>query len=126
MSIEKDTIKFDSKNNIIIMKTYREGSAERMKQAFNQILELSEIENCKNVLVDAINTTKLPPVWKLHNVGTYMSKEVLRLIKMRVAFVGSEEISNELRFLDTVLSNRMVNIRFFKNVDDAKKWLENK
>ncbi len=33
MTFEKDTIKYDSKNNFIIMKTYRDASAERMIQA---------------------------------------------------------------------------------------------
>ena len=126
MSLEQDNIKYDSKNNFIIMKTYRDASAERMIQAFNKILELSEIENCKTVLIDATKTKKLPPMMNLYSVGTFMSKRMLLLMKMRIAFAISNEISKDFDFFDDVMANRGVDVHTFKNVDDAKEWLLNK
>ena len=123
MTIEQDTIKYDSKNNFIIMKTHRDASAERMIRAFDQILALSEIENCKTVLIDATKTKKLPSVGNLYSVGTFMSKQILKLSEMRVTFAISNEISKDFVFFDNVLANRGVNFRTFKNVYDAKKWL---
>ena len=125
MSIEKDNIKYDSKNNFIIMKTYRDANKERMTQAFNRILEMSEVENCKNILIDATKTTKLPSIENLYSVGSSMSLQAKKLFKMRVAFVISDEISNDWQFFNTVLANRMVHFQTFKNVDDAKEWLLN-
>ena len=126
MSIEKADIKYDSKNNFIVMKALAEASIEAMKQSFDQILEMSEIENCKNVLIDATKTIKLPSISNIHSLGTFMSKQALKLIKMRIAFAINEERSSEWRFLDNVLVNRMVGIQFFKNFDDAKDWILNK
>ena len=126
MSIEKADIKYDSKDNIIVVKALVEGRKETMIQTFNQISELSEIENCKNVLINATKTIKLPPIWNLHTFGTFMSKQALKLMKMRLAFTITDEISNDFRFLDNVLANRMVNFHIFKNVAEAEDWLLNK
>ena len=38
----------------------------------------------------------------------------------------NDEIKDKFRFFDNVLANRMVNIKTFKNVDDAKDWLLSK
>lgn len=126
MTIDKTFIKYDSKNNFIIVKVQGEASAKRMINDFNQVLILSEIENCKTVFIDATKLTKLPTMWKLHSVGRYFSKQALKLFKMRIAFAVSDEISNDFSFFNTVLVNRMVNFQTFKNVDDAKDWLLNK
>ncbi len=126
MRFEQDTIKYDSKNNFIVMKTQGDASAERMIQAFNQIIELSEIENCKTVLLDATKTTKLPSIVNLHSVGTFFSKQSVKLSEISVAFVISDEISNDFRFFETVLINRGVYFNSFKNVDEAKDWLLSK
>ena len=126
MSIRQDSIKYDSKTNFIIMKTQGVASADRMKLAFNKILELCEINKCNSVLIDAINITKLPAAWNLHEVGTYFSQQALKLSKIRIAFAIPDTITSDFRFFDNVLANRMVDISIFKNVADAKEWLLNK
>lgn len=126
MSLGYEYIKYDSKNNIIVLKTIAKATAEAMKHAFTQILEMSEIENCKNVLIDATKTIELPSIWKLHKVGTFMSKQALKLFKLRVAMTIPDEMSTEYRFFDNVLINRMVDFHIFTNLDDAKDWLLSK
>ena len=126
MSIKQDSIKYDSKSNFIIMKTQGVATADRMIQAFNKILELCEIKKCNSVLIDAINTTKLPATLNLHSVGTYFSQHVLKLSKIRIAFAIPDEITSDFRFFDNVLANRMVDISIFMNVADAKEWLPTK
>ena len=126
MSLEQDTIKYDSKNNFIVMKTRGNARTDRMRENFSHILELSEIKKCENVLIDATKTTNLSDIWNLHSVGIFMSKKANKLSEMRVAFAISDEISHNWRFLDDVLTDRMVHFQTFKNVDDAKEWLLNK
>ena len=126
MSIEHKDIKYDSKNNIVVLRASIEPTMEEMKQDLNQILEMCEIENCKNVLIDATKTIKLPSIFNIHSFGTFMSKQALKLIKMRLAFTITDEISNDFNFFATVLVNRMVPVKIFKNLDDAKDWLLNK
>ena len=123
MSIEQDSIKYDSKNNLIVVKSYGEASTKRMLQDFNQVLKLSEIENCKNVLIDALKITKLPSITKLHSVGTAYSTMAVKLSEIQVAFAISDEISDDFKFFDNVLVNRGVHFQIFKNVGDAKAWL---
>ena len=126
MSLGYEYIKYDSKNNIIVLKTIEVATAEAMKQAFARILEMSEQENCNNVLVDGIETIELPSIWNLHTIGVFFSKQAIKLTKMRVAMAVSDEISNDFRFFDNVLVNRMVNFHIFKNLDEAKEWLYRK
>lgn len=126
MSIKKEDVRYDSKNNFIVLTAQKEPSIENMKQHFKQILEISEIENCKNVLINATKTIDLPTVWNLHTMGFFMSKQALKLMKMRLAFAINDEIKDKFRTFDTVLTNRMVNINIFKNVADAKEWLLSK
>ncbi len=123
MSIEQKDIKYNSNNNFIIMKAGIETSLEAMQQYFNQILEMSEIKDCKNVLIDATKTRKLPSIWNLHLVGTCMSKQALKLSKRRIAFAISDDISNNFKYFDNELVDKMENVHIFNNVYDAKKWL---
>jgi hypothetical protein len=126
MSIEQDTIKYDSKNNFIVMKTRGYARTDKMREDFSHILELSEMENCNNVLIDATKTTNLPDIWNLHSVGLFMSKKANKLSEIRIAFAISDEISHNWRFLDDILTDRLVHFQTFKNVDDAEEWLLNK
>ena len=127
MSVEQENIKFDSNDNYIVMKTGIEASAETMLQSFNQILEMSEIKDCDNVLIDATKTSKLPSIWNLHITATCcISKRNRELSKRRIAFAVSKELSDEYGYFDNVIIDRMEEINIFKNVDDARKWLLNK
>jgi hypothetical protein len=125
MNIELEDVKYDSKNHIIVLKAQKEVHFENMKQAFKQILEMSEVENCKNVLINATKTIKLTSIGNLHTMGVFMSRYALKLMKMRLAFTITDEISNDFRFFDNVLANRMVSTKTFKNLDEAKDWLLN-
>lgn len=127
MSIELEDVRYDTNNNLIVMKAQTEASAEAMQQAFNQILEMSEIKDCKNVLIDATKTRKLPSIWNLHIVSQCcVSKRSLKLSKRRIAFAISEDIENNFKYFDNVLVDSIENVHIFKNVDDAKEWLLNK
>lgn len=126
MNSKLENVKYDSKNDFIVMKTRGLARTDRMREDFSHILELSEIKKCENVLIDATKTTNLPDIWNLHSVGIFMSKKANKLSEMRVAFAISDEISHNWRFLDDVLTDRMVHFQTFKNVDDAKEWLLNK
>ncbi len=126
MSIELEDVRYDSKNNIIVLKAQKEVRLEHMNQAFKQIIEMTEIENCNNVLIDATKTIRLPSVWNLNTMAVFMSKQALKLMKLHLAFTINDEISYDFRFFDNVLANRMVRIKTFKKLDDARDWLLSK
>ena len=127
MSIVQKDIKYDSNNNFIVLNTQSEASADTMLQYFNQILEMSEIKDCNNVLIDATKTRKLPSIWNMHIVATCcISKRTRELSKRRIAFAISDELSDKFGYFDNVLVDRMEDVHIFKNVDEAKKWLLSK
>ncbi|MFC1536067.1 hypothetical protein ACFL4H_01715 [Candidatus Neomarinimicrobiota bacterium] len=127
MSLEQENIKYDSNDNFIVMKAGIEASADTMQQSFNHILEMSEIEDCNNVLIDATKTRKLPSIWNMHLVATCcISKRTLEFSKRRIAFAVSDDLSDKFGYFDNVLVDRMEDVRIFKNVDEAKEWLLSK
>ena len=126
MSIEQENVKYDSKYNLIVIKARTEPSTEDIKQVFKKVLEMSKIENCNNVLLDGTNTKKLPSIIKLYSIGLFMIGHIVKLLKLRIAYVIPEDISYGFRFFKDVSENRGVIVNKFKNVDDAKDWLLNK
>jgi len=126
MNIEQEDVKYDSKNDFIVLKARTEPTPKEMKQAFKQIMDMSTIKNSKNVIIDCTKTIKLPSMLNLHIVATYMSKQFLKLMKMNICVAISDDINVESKFFDTVLANRMVHIYLFKTTGEAKDWLLHK
>ena len=126
MSIELEDVRYDSKNKIIVLKGKIEPTVGEIKQAFNQVLEMCEIEKCNKVLVDGTNTKKLPSISEIYSLSLYMLTHIKKLLKIRIAYAISDEVSDRFRFFDTVITNRGGPIHKFNNLDDAKEWLVNK
>jgi len=121
-----EDVRYDSKNNFIVLKGKIEPSLGEIKQGFNQVLEMSEIEGCKNVLVDGTDTKKLPPMYEIYSLSLYFLSHIKKLLKLRIAYAISDDVSDSFRFFDTVVTNRGGPIHKFNNFDDAKDWLLNK
>lgn len=125
MSIELKEVIYDSNNNFIILSSPSKVSIDFMQQALKKMLEISKIENCNKILIDATKALKMPATFELFTFGVFMSTKILKLVKMSFACTISDEISNDVRFFETVLANRATAINIFKNVNDAKEWLLN-
>ncbi len=126
MSVELEDVKYDSKNNIIVLTGKIEPSLEEIRQGFDQVLEMSEIEKCKNVLIDATNTKNLPSMTEIYSLSLYLLIQIKTLLKLRIAYIISDDVSDNFRFFDAVITNRGIPIQKFNNLDDAKEWLLNK
>ncbi len=126
MSIELEDVRYDSKNNFIVLKGKIEPTVGEIKQAFDQVLEMCEIEKCNDVLVDGTNTKKLPSVSEIYSISLYLLSHIKKLLKMRIAYAISDDVSDHFRFFDALITNRGGPIHKFNNLDDAKEWLLSK
>ena len=126
MSNMLEDVKYDSKNNFIVVNGRAEPNAEQIKQAFRQGIELSKIEKCNNLLIDGTKTTTLPPITEIYSVSLFLLTLIKNLVKMRIAYVSTKDIADGFRLLDSVISKRGIPIGKFNNLEDAKEWLLNK
>lgn len=123
MSKGWEYIKYDSKNDFIVLKTIPVATSKAMIDAYIKCMEISRNTNCKKVFIDAERTIKLPSIVRIHTVASFIAKQASKLSSMRIAMAINDDLIEEYRFLDNVLTNRAVKFHIFHNSDDAKNWL---
>ena len=123
MSIELEDVKYDATNNFIVLKGKVKPTRENIIQAFTQVLELNNSTNCKNVLIDGMETKQLPPPMDIWRLSVHMLKYIKQMLKLRVAYAISDDVSSSFGFFDNYLTNRGVPIQKFNNLEEARKWL---
>ena len=123
MSIELEDVKYNAKNDYIVVNGRPTPTSENIKQAILQALELSKEVNCKNILVNGMEVTELPSLTHIWRISTSLIQQINVISKLRVAYAVSEHINSPFEFFEDYLSNRGVPIRKFDNLNDAKAWL---
>ena len=84
-------------------------------------MRLSAEHAVTKVFVDASEETSLPRTVGLHEFGTHMSEEILRI---QFAVVMSPVVRKELLFLETVTVNRGMKVKMFDTREEALEWLQ--
>jgi hypothetical protein len=123
MSIEKEDVKYDKKNNFIIVNGRPSPSSDNIKQAFTQAIELSNKTNCKNILINGMDVIDLPSLSQIWRLSSNLIQQIKIISKLRVAYAISDKISSPFEFFEDYLANRGVPIQKFDNLNDAKAWL---
>lgn len=123
MNIELEDVKYDKRNNYIILKGKPSPSADNIKQAITQAIKLSKETNCNNILVNGMEVIELPSLTQIWRISTSLIQQINIISKLRVAYAISEHINSPFEFFEDYLSNRGVPIKKFDNLNDAKAWL---
>jgi len=123
MNVEIEDVKYDTKYNYIIVNGKPTPSAENIKQAITQAIELSDKTNCKNILVNGMEVIDLPPLTKIWQISTSLIQRINKISKLRVAYAIPEKINSPFEFFEDYLSNKGVPIQKFDNLDEARSWL---
>ena len=94
---------------------------EEIERQFESLAEKCQRTNKHKLLLDLTGLSA-----GLSLVDAYFLGEkalVFRRHKCKVAAVGKPEQHDSHRFFELVSQNRLVNLRTFTNVEDAKAWL---
>lgn len=106
---------------IIQVDSYGEVTEGDLLTSLEDILAIHKQRGFSRVLVDASRETSLPNSLPLHQFGSALSEDAT-VIKFAVVF--SEVVREDLRFLETVMQNRGMQVRLFNSRDEALAWLK--
>ncbi len=124
MNAERAKIEYNSEYEFILVKTRgKVPSVGDIISLFDEIVIMCELNNCNKILFDATLTKKLPSVSGLYKVVDWMTRKLVLVASLRIAYIISTEIDNDFRFFETASTNRGVRMRSFKTANDAKEWL---
>lgn len=123
MTIELEDVKYDPKDNIIVVNGRPSPTSANIVQAIQQALDLSKTTDCKSILVNGMEVNTLPPPLEIWKISVELVKQINNILKMRVAYAISDSIISNFGFFEDYLTNRGVPIQKFNNLDDAKRWL---
>jgi hypothetical protein len=106
---------------IIQVDSYGHVSERDLLASMEEVLAIYRDRGFSRVFVDASRETSLPATLPLHQFGAVLSEDATSL---KFAVLVSEQVREELRFLETVTRNRGMEVRMFASRDEALAWLK--
>jgi hypothetical protein len=125
MKSDEPEVKYNSEENFILVKEIPKTTLELLQFELFEVLKLSELHNCNNVLVDGMDVESYPQIFESFSFGTTLAqKERLRL--MNFVILVSELGFETAKFIETVAHNRGFNLKLFRTIEEAKEALLSK
>jgi hypothetical protein len=88
--------------------------------SMEEILAIQKERGLSRVFVDASRETALPSALPLHQFGSVLSQDATTL---KFAVLVSDQVREDLRFLETVTQKRGMQVRMFDSRAEALAWL---
>ena len=86
-------------------------------------LEAYDSHGCQKLLIDVQRMTGALSAFDAFDLGSKDLRKLRRGRQLKAAVVDLEENRDRFAFLETVLHNRGINVRFFSSTADAGRWL---
>jgi hypothetical protein len=105
-------------------------SLENATQAFLNMLQALVHHKAEKILFDGRNITGQPEQIERFYYGDFAAKETLKIVgehgyNPRFAYVLHEPVLDPDKLGETVAQNRGMNVKVFKTLEDAIRWLTN-
>ncbi len=105
MSTEKPVVKYDSLEDFILVKALPITTLDGMMFEVDEVIRLSNLHKCHNLLVDATEIQSLPSNTDLYSFTKDLSlREETRNMKIRIA--TSFRLFVKIRFIETLAHKR--------------------
>jgi len=88
-----------------------------------ECLDACDAHGCKKLLIDVQRMTGALSAFDAFDLGTKDLGKLRRGRQLKAAIVDLEENRHRFTFLETVLHNRGMNVRFFSGTAEAERWL---
>lgn len=120
MSIEYYT---SNKNKHLLVKSHGESDdIEVIGSYVREITNICKQQGYKRMLVDERNREyKLNEVLDLYKLAIFFN--TLDISKLQIAVICQPQFLDQIRFLETTTNNHGINLKFFVDLDSAKRWL---
>ncbi len=113
---EKMTVRED----LIVIDSYGVVTLEDMSATLDAVFDQLQRGGPTRVYVDATRAEAYPDTFPLFEFGT----ELAALVKpLKFAVVCAPAVETEMRFLETVATNRGLPVRLFPTEEEAMRWL---
>ena len=113
-----DEIRIDEDQRIAYVRSYGDVTRADIDSSIAVILEAFTAGGVDKVLVDVTGQTSLPGSFNLYEIFSHFPREI------RAALISSEQpTSKDIRFIETVASNRALTFQVFSDRENALSWL---
>lgn len=116
-------VKYVKDKNFIIANLNLKPDIAFFLDVFGDVMDLSESNNCFNILIDAAKVEKLPSLTTIYDIVKFEIKYFDWFKTTRRAYVIPEKIENSFSRYSSILKNRGVRTKIFRTKNDAIDWL---
>ncbi len=117
-------ISYEIKERLIIIRTEGNFEAADLKATFQKIFSDPDFKTGANILVHDLDSVFVPSTQEIEE-GVRNVESIMKSFAARMAIVVSSDVNFGMgRMFEAISENRNINVRVFKDLDVAKKWLE--
>jgi len=107
---------------IIEVRSFGDVSAEDWQKSVDTVMELVRSRGMTKVLVDSLDLVSMPRTWTLYEFGNLLAATKFPAsVKIAAAIQGP--LREDLKFVETVATNRGRQMKVFGSIDEAIAWL---
>jgi hypothetical protein len=123
------TIIYNSEERIIEIKVQGDFSLSEAKEMFTEAVQVVKAQNCFLVLNDMREATMKLSMVEIYKLPKTLAVKVdslgLSVHKLKRALVVKKDLKDYI-FFEDVASNRAQSVKYFFDIDEARKWLSGK
>jgi len=117
-----ETVTVLEDQGIIEVRSFGEVSAEDWQKSVDIVMDLVRTRGMTKVLVDSLTLVSMPKTWTLYEFGNLLATTKFPQ-SVRIAAVIQGPLREDLKFIETVATNRGRRMKVFNSIDEATAWL---
>ncbi len=122
-------VRYDAEAGLIILSIQGTIDSSTIRKVVSEVIRISEEHKCLLILSDLRDATAGLSTVDIYNLPRMLSKmlsvEGLQIHNFRRAVVVAADM-DDFSFFETTSVNRAQNVKVFRDMDEAKKWLSGK
>jgi hypothetical protein len=117
-----ETVTVLEDQGIIEVRSFGEVSADDWQKSVDVVMELVRYRGLTKILVDSLDLVSLPKTWTLYEFGNLLAS-INFPPSVRIAATIQGPLRDDLKFVETVATNRGRQLKVFGSIDEAIAWL---
>jgi len=117
-----ETVTILEDQGIIEVRSFGDVSAEDWQESVDTVMELVRDRGMTKVLVDSLDLVSMPRTWTLYEFGNLLAATKFPA-SVRIAAAIQGPLREDLKFVETVATNRGRQMKVFGAIDEAIAWL---
>jgi hypothetical protein len=119
---EKPVVKYDPKEDFILVKESQKATLESLNYGVGEVVKLSKLHKCFVLIIDATELESIPSNRELYSFTVKLSRRE-ETKNMEIYFAASNWLFAKIRFVEILAHKRGIKFKLFKNIEEAKESL---